>query len=46
MRGDGGVTGEGRFAGVAKFHSWGKYNMPLTQIDSVCPALLLACEIY
>ena len=32
MRGDGGVAGEGRIVGVPKFHSWGKYTMPLTNI--------------
>ena len=30
MRGDGGVAGEGRIVGVPKFHSWGKFTMPLT----------------
>ena len=30
MRGDSGVAGEGRVAGIPKFHSWGKYTMPLT----------------
>ena len=34
MRGDGGVAGEGRVVGVPKFHSWGKYTMPLTNINS------------
>ena len=33
MRGDGGVTGEGRGVGVQKFHSWGKCTMPLTNIN-------------
>ena len=34
MRGDSGVTGEGRVVGVPKFHSWGKCTMPLTNINS------------
>ena len=34
MRGDRGVAGEGRVAGIPKFHSWGKYTMPLTNINS------------
>ena len=34
VRGDGGVTGEGRIVGVPKFHSWGKCTMPLTNIKS------------
>ena len=34
MRGDSGVAGEGRVVGVPKFHSWGKYTMPLTNINS------------
>ena len=34
MRGDGGVASEGRVVGVQKFHSWGKYTMPLTNINS------------
>ena len=34
MRGDSGVAGEGRVAGTPKFHSWGKYTMPLTNINS------------
>ena len=34
MRGDSGVAGEGRVVGVAKFHSWGKCTMPLTNINS------------
>ena len=34
MRGDGGVAGEGRVVGVPKFHSWGKFIMPLTNISS------------
>ena len=33
MRGDSGVAGERRVAGVPKFHSWGKYTMPLTNIN-------------
>ena len=34
MRGDSGVAGEGRVAGIPKFHSWAKYTMPLTNINS------------
>ena len=52
MRGDGGVAGEGRVAGIPKFHSWGKYTMPLTNINSgwmssassgLCIILLFIC---
>ena len=34
MRGDSGVAGEGRVTGIPKFHSWGKYTMPFTNINS------------
>ena len=34
MRGDSGVAGEGRFAGIPKFSSWGKYTMLLSNINS------------
>ena len=34
MRGEVGVSGEGRVVGVLKFHSWGKCTMPLTNINS------------
>ena len=34
MRGDGGIAGEGRIVGIPKFHSWGKYTMQLTNINS------------
>ena len=34
MRGEGGVAGEGRVVGVAKFHSWDKCIMALTKINS------------
>ena len=34
MRGDGGIAGEGRVIAVPKFHSWGKFTMPLTNINS------------
>ena len=34
MRGEGGVTGEGRVVGVPKFHSWDKYTMALMKINS------------
>ena len=43
MRGEGGAAGEERVVGVAKFHSWGKCTMPLTQIG--CPTLPLACVL-
>ena len=33
MRGDSGVADEGRVAGIPNFHSWGKYTMPLTNIN-------------
>ena len=33
MRGDSGVAGEGRVAVISKFHSWGKYTMPLTHME-------------
>ena len=32
--GDSGVAGEGRVVGAPKFYSWGKYTMPLTNINS------------
>ena len=32
--GDSGVAGEGRVVGLPKFHSWGRYTMPLTNINS------------
>ena len=34
MGGDSGVAGEGRVVGIPKFHSLGKYTMPLTNINS------------
>ena len=34
MRGDSGVAGEGKVVGVPKFHSSGKFTMPLTNINS------------
>ena len=34
MRGEGGVAGEGRVAGVPTFHFWGKCTMPLTNVNS------------
>ena len=34
MRGDSGVAGEGRVVGIPKCHSWGKFTMPLTNINS------------
>ena len=34
MRVDSGVAGEGRVAGIPKFHFWGKCTMPLTNINS------------
>ena len=34
VRGEGGVSGEGKAVGVPKFHSWGKCTMPLTIMNS------------
>ena len=34
VKGDSGVAGERRVVGIPKFHSWGKYTMPLTNINS------------
>ena len=34
MKGDSGVADEGRVVGIPKFHSWGKFTMPLTNINS------------
>ena len=34
MRGDSGIAGEGRVVGIPKFHSWGKFTMPLMNINS------------
>ena len=34
MRGDSGVVGEGRVVGILKFHSWRKFAMQLTNINS------------
>ena len=34
MKGDSGVAGDGRVAGIPKFHFWGKCTMPLTNINS------------
>ena len=34
MTGDSGVAREGRVVGVPKFHSRGKWTMPLTNINS------------
>ena len=34
MRDDSSVAGEGRVVGVPKFHSWGKYTIPLMNINS------------
>ena len=34
MRGDSGAAGEGRVVGIPTFHSWGKFTMPLTNINS------------
>ena len=34
MSGEGGVAGEGRVVGIPKFHSWGKWTIPLTNINS------------
>ena len=48
MRGDSRVAGEGRVAGIPKFHSWGKYTMPLTNINSdwMSNAFSGLCIIY
>ena len=47
VRGECGVAGEGKVVGVPKFHSWGKYNMPLTNTTQIGrPNLPLACELY
>ena len=47
MRGDG-VAGEGRVAGIPKFHSRGKYTMSLTNMNSdwVYNASSGLCIIY
>ena len=34
VRSEGGVAIEERVVGVPNFHSWGKYTMPLTNINS------------
>ena len=34
VKGDSGVAGEGRVVGIPKFHSWGKFTMPLMNINS------------
>ena len=34
MRGESGVAGERRVVGIPKFHSWGKFTMPLMNINS------------
>ena len=34
VKGEGGVAGEGKLVGVPKFHSRGKYTMPLMSINS------------
>ena len=34
MRGESGVAGEGRVAGIPKFHSLDNYTLPLTNINS------------
>ena len=36
MRGDSGVAGEDRVFGKPRFYSWGKWTMPLTNINSDC----------
>lgn len=43
VRGEGGVTDEGRVVDAANFHSWSKYATPLTQIG--CQMLPLACTL-
>ena len=44
MRGNSNVAGEGRVTGIPKFHSWGKYAMPLTNINS--DWIPLACVLF
>jgi len=34
MGGKGGIAGEGRVLGIQKFYFWGKWTMPLTNINS------------
>ena len=34
VRDEGNVAGEGRVVGIPKFHSWHKFTMPLTNINS------------
>ena len=34
VRGEGGVAGEEKLVGTPKFHSWGNYTMPLTNVQS------------
>ena len=48
MRGESGIAGERRVVGVPKFHSWGKYTMPLTNInsDQMSNACSCLCIIY
>ena len=48
VRGDSGVAVEGRVAGILKFHSWGKYTMRLTNINSdwMSDASSGLCYIY
>ena len=48
MRADGGVAGEGRVVGIPKFHSWGEFTVPLTNINSdwMSNASSRLCIIY
>ena len=47
MKGDSGVAGEGRVVGIPKFHYWGKFTMPLTNINSDRMSTLpLACVLF
>ena len=47
MRGDSSVAGEGRVACLPKFHSWGKYTMPLKIISSDWMSnASLACVLF
>ena len=34
VRGEGGIASEEKLVGTPKFHSWGNYTMPLTNIQS------------
>ena len=46
MRDDSGVAGEGRVAGIPKFHSCGKYTIPLMNINSDWMSNALLWPVY